>query len=691
MNRSLTQLVIGLFSAAAVIAIAVVDSKKAMPGELSAVHEAVPELAGGDDCTLCHGGVFNSMAEACLECHGLIEEHGQLGEGLHGTLGEERLDQCSLCHSEHHGSGFSLVNRQSFAQAGTSGPDEFDHSLVGYAREGAHVDLGCVDCHENAENTVLGEGQHRFIGLDPSCVACHEDQHEGRLGNECASCHSQESFEVRAFEGHETWLSLSGAHATVGCRDCHAEGDAHALERVLKGGAERRECSDCHASPHTPEFVRAEAEATGRTEGSSCRSCHRSEHLSFRDERLELAPLQHSASGFVLAAPHAEASCTDCHASELESFEERHPGRAARDCASCHEDPHGGQFADPDGGVSCLDCHEAQRFTPHLFTEKIHATRAIPLEHSHGGLDCADCHLEPAPGAPRQFRGTARECVACHEDSHRGFFDARAFLDGRPGVTDCDACHQATRFSDAPRSEFDHLRWTGFEVRGSHAQNGCESCHIPSPEPDETGRSFGRVEDHFGVAGGCEKCHADPHGGAFSAARLPREVEGRGGCARCHGEVSFRELPHEFDHGLWTGFDLRGAHGEARCTTCHKPTGGADERGRTWLTAAGKDCAECHADPHAGQFAEHDALGSATRCDRCHTEQPGFTAARFDHDRDSDFPLEEHHASLECAACHKTVPFEGAAIVRYKPLGKECVDCHGIQERALLRRKRRRP
>ncbi len=54
-----------------------------------------------------------------------------------------------------------------------------------------------------------------------------------------------------------------------------------------------------------------------------------------------------------------------------------------------------------------------------------------------------------------------------------------------------------------------------------------------------------------------------------------------------------------------------------------------------------------------------------------------FKKTTFDHNRDSAFKLDETHIGVDCAACHKPVQDErGAAIVRYRPLGTQCQDCH---------------
>jgi len=56
---------------------------------------------------------------------------------------------------------------------------------------------------------------------------------------------------------------------------------------------------------------------------------------------------------------------------------------------------------------------------------------------------------------------------------------------------------------------------------------------------------------------------------------------------------------------------------------------------------------------------------------------------RFDHG-DSRFPLDDRHAALDCAACHKPWPLPdslgGGTAVRYRPLGLTCKDCHGTAQ-----------
>ena len=88
---------------------------------------------------------------------------------------------------------------------------------------------------------------------------------------------------------------------------------------------------------------------------------------------------------------------------------------------------------------------------------------------------------------------------------------------------------------------------------------------------------------------------------------------------------------------------------------------------------AGKNCADCHRDQHQGQFVN----GKSTDCARCHGVED-FHKTRFDHDRDSRFRLDAQHVLLECSKCHKSYDTPFGPVVRYKPLGVECGDCHKL-------------
>ena len=673
---------LSLFSLLAVLLLAVVDVDRTSPGALSTVHGRLEALTGRGGCADCHGGWFSDMTASCLECHAPIEEQLEKRKGLHGALEESLGRTCASCHGEHHGESFSIVNARSFASAGVPDSTEFDHLLVGFEMNGRHDEIGCVECHENANVPVLSEGQHRFLDLDQDCASCHIDVHEGRMRVACASCHGQSTWEDLHSFGHERQLPLVGGHGDVACRTCHEDGEPHSLEML--GESPRppaaRGCVDCHASPHRDEFA-----STG------CVTCHVAEHTAFAEGASATTPAGHAASGFPLEVPHADVACEACHASEKSSFAARYPGRSAEACSVCHADPHGGQFAEgPFARQECTACHEKERFEPHAFTTEKHALAALRLTGKHLDTTCEECHAVDSPGAPRTFHGTPSRCEECHEDAHADFFREVAAELPPDRAGECARCHLTTSFSEIPPPGFDHAGWTGFAVLGAHAETSCESCHVTRKEPDAAGRSFGRVDDRHGPFEGCHTCHRDPHQGAFDRAPLPAVVDERTDCARCHVETSFRAFPDGFEHGTWTGFELVEEHAAAACSACHAPRAAPDAGGRTWERAAGSRCSDCHIDPHAGQFDRPNAAKSATTdCAHCH-ESGAESYLAFDHERDSRFRLGDQHRSLDCAACHKPYADEdGFGVVRYRPLGIECVDCHGVQEDVLMRRKRR--
>src|SRR5262249_51624130 len=149
---------IAVFSALAVAGFVVGDiSRRTSPGDLTQVHKREPDLTGRWHCSNCHGGWRQSMTEACLVCHKTIGDQIAAGGGLHGHLDGQLRDQCSVCHSEHHGAGFVIVNDKSFANAGTPDLQKYDHAAIGYRMGGKHLEIACDKCHPHANDVELSK------------------------------------------------------------------------------------------------------------------------------------------------------------------------------------------------------------------------------------------------------------------------------------------------------------------------------------------------------------------------------------------------------------------------------------------------------------------------------------------------------------------------------------------------------
>lgn len=690
MRGRVPHLVIAFSTMIGVLTAAVVDLGRTSPGKISRVHDRDVDLQGGNDCAMCHGGWFESMGDACLECHEAVAEHIELDRGLHGRLASVEADRCGTCHSEHHGENFSMVNTQSFMRAGIADVALFDHDMVDFPMDGKHLELDCTECHANAELELVPDGEFRYMGLSSDCASCHEDPHEGSMRQACDNCHSQTGFEEQHYDRHQEFFPLFGGHAEATCTECHEPESDHSLAAQMAGTTPHgeRECRTCHESPHRRNFLVGNARHAELPVDSSCATCHDPEAFTFGGHTVGLAAVQHAFSGFSIDAPHDVAECADCHDQRLQKFARRYPGRDADDCAACHESPHGDQFVNDEFSKNdCTVCHAREHFSPHAFSLEQHALAAIELTGTHARIDCHECHEAEVESEIRVFRGTAQRCEECHSDAHEQFFDSFEEELAHAAGGECATCHGTETFGEMPAPGFDHGQWTGFEILGSHAQNRCESCHKRSGEEDQHGRTFGRIAEHFGEVESCATCHGDPHDGAFDGPGMPNQVEGRQECSRCHDETSFRTLPFGFDHETWTGFRLDGQHATAACNSCHTTDSSEilrQARSHAWPAPKGKKCADCHDDPHAGQFRENGSID----CARCHSSAAHFSELRFRHNWDSRFPLDDAHALLDCSACHKPVEVGDVEVVHYRPLGTECADCHGVNEDVLRRKKR---
>lgn len=661
---------IGVMSLAIVLTIVAWEwNHLTSPGPLHPSHDAVAALQGSAGCAACHGQSGAPMSGACIACHQEIQQQMNAGRGLHASMPRNAVLACGECHREHTGASIALVSDQSFIASGIANPDTYDHKHVpGFELAGRHVEITCTSCHAQAHAPSLKDGQLRFLGLKQACASCHEDPHKDAFGNDCVSCHGQ----VHAFKdapdfSHTSSFKLEGGHSGLGCEKCH-EPSGPTSVGVLHGHATDitvRDCISCHKDPHEGSL------------GTDCSSCHGT------SEPFDHAAEFEHTEAFPLVGGHAALACKDCHekAGPRSVASLTTSPLPARTCVDCHPSPHQPStlknFATLIGSTepeSCVQCHDPKHesFLGQLamMTPELHKATGFALAPPHDKALCVDCHaqfgqraaLAAGPDLQTRFAAlfpgrTPDECVACHQDPHRG-----QFADG-PTKGQCIACHANTHF--AP-SEFDatHHNQCRFTLTGAHEAVACVLCH----KPDATG--FVRFVP---TPTECDQCHRDVHDGRFDKAGRPVMANRPAGCARCHSTASFAEIEWSAkDHGLWTGYELHGEHATATCVECHGRRSRPDARGRT-LGQAPTTCNACHTDPHAGQFARN----AINDCARCHTDAGTFKQTTFDHQRDSSFKLDETHAKVACTSCHRPVEISrGISVIRYRPLGNRCQDCH---------------
>lgn len=189
-----------------------------------------------------HETRFDGTAMICEDCHtqGRFAADEVSCVSCHESANEELMAE----HSAKHGENCLVCHN------GTSAIVEFVHDEV-YLLEGAHLTLGCVDCHE-------GE---LFAGTTKTCESCHKEpeMHAGQFGLDCARCHTAVAWAPAQLTQHRFVLThgdgellpCNTCHVTsytaVSCESCHAAPDmetAHPAEKVSDYAPES--CVACH-------------------------------------------------------------------------------------------------------------------------------------------------------------------------------------------------------------------------------------------------------------------------------------------------------------------------------------------------------------------------------------------------------------------------------------------------------------
>ncbi len=385
---------------------------------------------------------FLGLSQDCLSCH--ADEHL-----------EQLTDRCLDCHDYK---GWVPANN-------------FKHDKARYKLTGKHDETACAKCHparprptsppagvivkkERPESCV------QYQGLPfGNCQDCHKDVHQGRLGTNCAGCHSTEGFRLgpsaQGFDHNRSNYPLRGKHALLECRRCHKSGN---MTDPLAHGR----CQDCHADVHQKQFAQ-------RSDGGVCEACHTVE--AFSPATYALAA--HQLSLYPLTGSHLAVPCSQCHtaikhaagAPPIANFDLKY-----KDCADCHKDVHQGQVNLWMERGGCAYCHQTATWHQTTFD---HSLARFALDGKHREILCLKCHYVQADDGGKQvwMKPLSRDCAGCHEDVHRG-----QFLKAGQDAVACDRCHKSSGWTDLL---FSHNRDAQYVLDGAHEKLACRACHKP--------------------------------------------------------------------------------------------------------------------------------------------------------------------------------------------------------------------
>ena len=414
------------------------------PGDLIADHAKFEK-----DCKHCHEPFNkNKQNTLCVSCHDhrAIATDLKNRTGYHGRIREQ---DCRVCHSEHKGRSAKIVHIDKRA---------FDHSKTDFRLLGKHssnkveckqchqankkfrdAPSDCFSCHRNDDvhKSSLGKdcgschvadgwkqvrfdhsktnypliGKHREVKCNAchkskdhkntpkTCIACHrrDDEHRGKFGIECKSCHTPKDWGISLFNHDRlTQYPLRGAHRKIACKTCHT---GMLYEQKLQS-----QCISCH---------RADDVHKGQ-EGSVCQQCH-------NESRWTGTRFDHGLVAFPLLGKHNTVKCKQCHVKP--TFKD-----ASVECYACHkkDDKHKARL-----GNQCEQCHNARNWRYWSFDHN-RQTRFV-LTGGHKGLRCEACHIRPAG----RSASISSRCSSCHEDDdiHSGQFGDH-----------CERCHVTSDF-----------------------------------------------------------------------------------------------------------------------------------------------------------------------------------------------------------------------------------------------------
>ncbi|RLD83747.1 MAG: hypothetical protein DRJ10_02885 [Bacteroidetes bacterium] len=271
------------------------------------------------------------------------------------------------------------------------------------------------------------------------------------------------------------------------------------------------------------------------------------------------------------------------------------------------QSPHGDELE-----VDCALCHNPESWSINYKTiEFDHIKTNFILEGTHVQTECKLCHPTLV------FNEAQSQCFSCHDDMH-----------SMSVGNDCARCHtpQSWLVDNIPELHEEN----GFPLVGSHNNLSCVDCHL-----SETNLRFDRIGNE------CINCHRDDYNSTQDPNHASAGFSTQ--CLDCHNPLGLGWdtdiIKHDF-FALTLGHDIQD------CSQCHV-TGN--------YSSISPECVSCHQnDYNESSNPNHQSLNFSIDCASCHTTDPDWMPATFDHDGPF-FPIYsgEHQGEWDnCNECH---------------------------------------
>jgi hypothetical protein len=603
----------------------------------------------GKNCADCHADIHRrQMGSDCAQCHTVqgwniavqqVKDH----QNRFPLLGAHAAVQCDECHKQLASGIFYGLSTQcdschlkdwqnttnpphasagpAFASANCQGCHnfdswlgaKFDHGTTGFPLTAGHANVPCSSCHINNNYNL------QIAPTDCGNAGCHlttwqqtNNPTHSTAGSafgvaNCSSCHNTTSWtDISSFNHAITGFTLTGAHTTTPCVQCHVNNNYNLTIQPTDCGN-----SSCHLTQwnstqtlggNVPNHISAGFPI------SQCSSCH--DTINWAD-----SVFNHSSTGFPLSGQHAvpPLQCAQCHTNNNYNLQ-----IAATDCANsgCHQtdwqntnNPVHSAAGTTFAAVNCSNCHTTA--DPFTTTSWTHTSTGWALVGNHqmspAGVvtNCNQCHVG------NNYTLTVTDCYT--SGCHTADWNSTATIGGAvPNhvaaqfpTSMCSSCHDTISWADG---KFDHST-TGWALTGGHvvptaggvqactdchinnnysltaANTACYGCHLAQWNSTQT--LGGSVPNHIaaGFPTTCDSCHTTSSwlGATFNHTYFPIPHHGSVcndchqvstdyssfTCINCHTTTAHQQTETVNIHNGVSGF----VYGPTTCYNCHKNGG----------------------------------------------------------------------------------------------------------------------